>query len=320
MENKAHALLAGLFALLLSLGLLTALWWMGGDHTEQTGYRIVSEIPVSGLNPQAAVRYRGVTVGRVDDIALDPDNPNRIVMTIAVNAALKLNRDTYAELASQGLTGLAYIELDSPGTDTSPLGDAPIPLRQSAIKSMMESGKDIIAKTVKLEDNADKLLTALNRLFTEDNTQKIGRLLDNMERSSGALEPLLRSSRHTSEKAGKLLDEIKPHELSATLDALRQASMSARETAETARPTLIQVQKSLQEFERALRHIEQTTAELGGNLNTETLPRIHELTHQLNRDAQSLNRLMETLEQHPQSAIFGKPVAQPGPGEKGFQP
>lgn len=320
MENKAHALLAGLFALLLSLGLLTALWWMGGDHTEQTEYRIVSEIPVSGLNPQAAVRYRGVTVGRVDDVSFDPANPNLIVMTIAVNAKLKLNKDTYAELASQGLTGLSYIELDSPGTDTSPLGDAPIPLRQSGIKAMMESGKDIIAKTVKLEDNADKLLTSLNRLLTEDNTQKIGRLLENMERSSSALEPLLRSSQHTSEKAGKLLDEIKPHELSATLDAMRQASMSARETAETARPTLIQVQKSLQEFERALRHIEQTTTELGDNLNTETLPRIHELTHQLNRDAQSLNRLVETLEQHPQSAIFGKPVAQPGPGEKGFQP
>jgi phospholipid/cholesterol/gamma-HCH transport system substrate-binding protein len=320
MENKAHALLAGLFALLLSLGLLAALWWMGGDHTEQAEYRIASEIPVSWLNPQAAVRYRGVTVGRVENIALDPQNPNRILIDIAVDASLKLNRDTYAKLASQGLTGLAYIEIDSPGADPKALGDKLIPLRQSGMSEMMDAGMDIMEKTGKLEDNADKLLTSLNRLLTEDNTQKIGRLLENMERSSAALEPLLKSSQHTSEKAGKLLDEIKPHELSATLDALRQASLSARETAETAQPTLLQVQKSLAEFERIGRRIEAVTADVGENINYETLPRIHELAHQLNRDAQSLNRLMETLEQHPQSAIFGKPIAQPGPGEKGFQP
>lgn len=320
MENKAHAFLAGLFALLLSLALLTAMWWMGGDHTEQSEYRILSEIPVSGLNPQAAVRYRGVTVGRVENITLDPQNPNRILIDIAVNASLKLNQDTYAELASQGLTGLAYIEIDSPGTDPKPLGNKLIPLQQSGMSEMMDAGMDIMEKTEKLGDNANQLISSLNRLMTEDNTRKIARLLDNMERSSAALEPLLKSSQHTSEKAGKLLDEIKPHELSATLDAMRQASLSARETAETARPTLLQVQKSLAEFERISRHIEAVTAEVGENINYETLPRIHELAHQLNRDAQSLNRLMETLEQHPQSAIFGKPITQPGPGEKGFQP
>ncbi len=320
MENKAHAFLAGLFALLLSIGLLTAMWWMGGDHTEQREYRILSEIPVSGLNSQAAVRYRGVTVGRVQDITLDPTNPNRIFINIAVDATLKLNKDTYAELASQGLTGLSYIEMDSPGTNNAPLDDTPIPLRQSGMKKMMESGMGIIEKTAKLEENADKLLTSLNRLLTEENTRKIASLLENMERSSAALEPLLKSSQHTSDKAGKLLDEINPRELSATLDAVRQASLSARETAETARPTLLQVQKSLAEFERMSRHIEDVTTDLGENLNYETLPRIHELAHQLNRDAKSLNRLMETLEEEPQSAIFGKAIAKPGPGEKGFQP
>lgn len=185
---------------------------------------------------------------------------------------------------------------------------------------LMASGKNIIAKTEKLEDQADKLLVTLNRLLSEENTQKINRLLTNMERTSADLQPLLQSSTAVSTKAGKLLDEIHPHELSATLEAVRQASQSARETAETARPTLLQVQKTLTEFERIGRHIEEVSAELGENLNHETLPRANELVYQLNRDAQSLNRLMQTLDEHPQSAIFGKPQPQPGPGEKGFQP
>ena len=320
MENKAYTVIAGLFALLLSGAILTALWWLGGTHTPQTLYQISSSFPVSGLNSQAAVRFRGVTVGRVDDIEFDPKNPHNILISITVDEALHLTKSSYAQLAQQGLTGLAYIELDDNGNDASALGNGLIPLRKSAMSELMESGKDIIAKTEKLEDNANKLLGTLNKLLNEENSKRIASLLENMERSTAALEPLLRSSQHTSEKAGKLLDEIHPHELSATLEAVRQASMSAKETADTARPTLVEVQKSLAEFEHLSRHIEQVTSELGENLNYETLPRIHELTHQLNRDAKSLNRLMETLEEDPQSAIFGKAIAQPGPGEKGFQP
>lgn len=320
MENKAYAFAAGLFALLLCGALLAGLWWLAGTHTEEKQYQILSQVPVSGLNSQAAVRYRGVTVGRVDDIRFDPADARNIIIQVSLDSSLRLTKGSFAQLASQGLTGLAYIEMDDTGANPAPLGNTQIPLRQSAISELMGSGKDIIKKTEKLEEHADKLLVTLNTLLNAENSQKINRLIDNMERSTAALEPLLRSSQHTSEKMSKLVDEIQPNQLSDTLEAIRQASASAKETADTARPTLVQVQKSMAELEQVSHRIEQVTADLGENLNYETLPRIHELAHQLNRDAKSLNRLMETLEEDPQSAIFGKAIAKPGPGEKGFQP
>jgi len=320
MENKAYTFIAGLFALLLTGAVLAAFWWLGGTHTPQTNYKIASPFSVSGLNSQAAVRFRGVTVGRVEDIQFDPANPRNIIIDISVDESLQLTRGSFAQLAQQGVTGLAYIELDDDGKNAVALGDGHIPLRESDLSELMRSGKNIIAKTEKLEDSAGELLLTLNQLLNQENTQKISRLLDNMERSSSALEPLLRSSQHASEKAGQLMDEIKPHELSATLDAVRKAATSVNDTADTARPTFIQVQKSLAEFERVARHLEEISASTVGNINDETLPRIHALTEQLTRDAQSLNKLMNTLEQNPQSAIFGKPQVQPGPGEKGFQP
>ncbi len=320
MENKAYAVLSGIFALLLTCALLTGLWWLAGTHTEQTTYHILSKIAVSGLNPQAAVRYRGVDIGRVSDIRLDPAQASNILIDVDVDSSVRLTRGTFAQLASQGLTGLAYIELDDSGANPSPLGELVIPLRPSAMNEIMSSGKAIITKTEQLEDTAAQLLTTLNQLLNQKNTQKIAQLVDNMERSSEALDPLLRSSQQTSEKVGKLMDEIHPHELSAALDAVRQASLSTQETADAARPALLKMQESLAEFERVSRHIEQVTADLGDNLNSETLPRAYQLTDQLHRDAQSLNKLMDTLEQNPQSPIFGKPLSQPGPGEKGFQP
>lgn len=320
MENKAYTFIAGIFALLLVGAILTAFWWLGGTHTPQKTYQITSVFPVSGLNSQAAVRFRGVTVGRVEDIQFDPSNPHNILIGISVDESLPLTRGSFAQLAQQGVTGLAYVELDDNGKDRTALGKDLIPLRESDLSELVKSGKNIIAKTEKLEDSAGKFLVTLNQLLDEENSKKITRLLDNMERSSAALEPLLRSSQQTSEKAGKLMDEIKPHELSMTLEAVRQASMSAKQTADAAQPTLKQVRESLAEFERIAQHIEQVTASTADNVNDETLPRIHQLTEQLTHDAQSLNKLMQTLEQNPQSAIFGKPQAQPGPGEKGFEP
>jgi phospholipid/cholesterol/gamma-HCH transport system substrate-binding protein len=320
MENKAYAIVAGLFVILLTCALLTGLWWLAGTHTEQTTYQVLSKVPVSGLNPQAAVRYRGVDIGRVSNIRLDPNPTKNILLDIDIDSRVKLTQGTFAQLASQGLTGLAYIELDDNGHNPAPLGKMLIPLQESSVNQFMNSGKAIIAKTEQLEDNAAQLLTTLNQLMNEQNTKKITQLLDSMQRSSAALEPLLRSTQNTSEKAGKLMSEIHPQELSATLNAVREASISAKETADTARPTLIKAQESLAEFERVAKHIEEVSAELGDNLNSETLPKAHELTVQLHRDAESLNRLMDTLEQNPQSVILGKPQAQPGPGEKGFQP
>jgi len=320
MENRAYAFIAGLFALLLCSALVAGFWWLGGSHKAETEYQVLSLYPVTGLNPQAVVRYRGVDVGHVGEIALDPTDPRAIVISINIDSRVQLTRGTFAKLASQGLTGLSYIELDDSGKDKAPLGNGRIPLQESDMSQLMNSGKEIMGKTTQLEENADRLLKTLNALLDEKNTQKIEHLLENMVRSSQELEPLLRSSHATSDKVGRLLDEIHPRELSDTLEAVRKASTSIKDTADTARPALTKLKQSLDEFERIGQHIEQVSAELGDTINSETLPRAHELTNQLHQDAKSLNRLVDTLEQSPQSVIFGKQQPAPGPGEKGFQP
>lgn len=320
MESRAYAFIAGLFALLLCSSLVAGFWWLGGSHITESGYEVLSRYPVHGLNPQAAVRYRGVDVGRVRDIHIDEKDPQAIIIGISIDSRLQITRGSFARLASQGLTGLSYVELDDSGKDKTALGNSRIPLHESELSQLMDSGKELITKTSRLEEDAGRLLKTLDRLLDERTTKKIAQLVDNMERSSAALEPLLHSSQRLTDKAGVLLDEIHPHELSDTLESVRKTSASIRETSDTARPAIDKLQHSLQEFERIGRHIEQVSTELGGTLNNETLPEAHELAGQLHHDAESLNRLINTLEQNPQSVIFGKPQPLPGPGEKGFQP
>ncbi len=320
MENRAYAFIAGLFAIFLCGGLIAGFWWLGGAHVVENEYVVASEYPVAGLNPQTAVRYRGVDAGQVRTIAIDSNNPKIILVTIAVNSNLRLTRGTFAQLASQGLTGLSYIELDDTGANLAPIGNQRIPMKESNLSMMMNSGKEIMGQTKLLERDAAQLIKSLNRVFDDENINKINRLLANLERSSGELEALMKSSHVATDKASRLLDEIRPEELAKTLEAVRLASSSMKVTSDTARPPLTQMQHTLQEFERIGRHIEQSSLALADTLNDDTLPRVHELTRQLQQDASSINRLVNQIEQHPNSLIFGKPQPAPGPGEKGFQP
>ena len=72
MENRAFALLTGVFVLGVIAAMVVWSQWLGGDTTARVPYRVVSTHPVSGLNEQGTVRYRGISVGRVTRIQLDP--------------------------------------------------------------------------------------------------------------------------------------------------------------------------------------------------------------------------------------------------------
>ncbi len=296
MENRAYTLIAGLFALLLGIGLLAAFWWLGNAHTPQNTYFMTSNKPVSGLNKRAAVRFRGVDVGHVESIDsartlcadtkkankskicgyLNPNEPLNIVVKISVDETLQLTMSSLGYLAGQGLTGLSYIELDDTGTDGTPLGDKPMELRESEMSSIMASGKKVVTNVEEIAANANKLITNLNMVLDEKGRQRISRLLENLDNASVELKPLLKAS-------------------TATMDA--------------ARPSFTKLNTALDEISK-----------IGVTMNEETLPRIHQLTHQLNQDAVSLNRLINTLDENPESLVFGKPAPRPGPAEKGRKP
>jgi phospholipid/cholesterol/gamma-HCH transport system substrate-binding protein len=87
MENKAHAIAAGLFLLLLGFALAASVAWFQGDRTERVHYTVVARSGVPGLNLKAPVKLRGVEVGYVDSIGFDPADPRQILVDIAVDAA-----------------------------------------------------------------------------------------------------------------------------------------------------------------------------------------------------------------------------------------
>jgi phospholipid/cholesterol/gamma-HCH transport system substrate-binding protein len=100
MENKSHALAAGAFVLLVAALLVTLAVWLTRESGMHRAYEISTRDAVTGLQPQASVRFRGVKVGQVSDITFDAQQPGNVLVHIDVDAATPITRSTFATLAT----------------------------------------------------------------------------------------------------------------------------------------------------------------------------------------------------------------------------
>lgn len=310
MENKAHALAAGLFTLFLGAAVLVAAMWFSGETYEKESYVLESKYAVTGLNEQATVRYRGVDIGKVTAIRFAPETAGTVLVDIAVQADMTLTRGTFAELRYQGITGLAYIMLDDTGKNPQPLppagsGDSTrIPIRQSLFSSLADTGQEVLVdarevmkrvNTLLGDENQARIVRMLEELGTA--TRQITRLAQAIEPAAESSDALIKDARATFQRASMLLGEISDtnRELAKRLDAIERVAASA-ETASDA------------------------VGSLADAVASETLPRINSLTDELARASRSLDRLAGELKDQPQSLVFGRKPGAPGPGEPGFNP
>src|SRR6185369_14125619 len=120
MESRAYAFITGLFVIGLIVAIFSWASWLAQEPEDRKPYRVVSTTPVSGLNAQAQVRYRGMGVGRVTSIKLDPIDRHKILIDIEVNSDVPVTRGTYAQLGMEGITGIAYVHLLDDSQETAP--------------------------------------------------------------------------------------------------------------------------------------------------------------------------------------------------------
>ena len=116
--------LVGAFVLLLGAVLIAGALWLASGGAFQKKYDLylaIEEESVAGLNLNAPVKFNGVNVGKVREIRIDADNPERVKLLFAIERGTPIKDDTVAILKTQGLTGIAYVELSGGTRDAAPL-------------------------------------------------------------------------------------------------------------------------------------------------------------------------------------------------------
>ena len=298
MENRAHALAAGLFAILLGAGVVFAIWWFSGQRVPMREIVLEARGDINGLGAQSRVRYRGMAVGSVRAVAIDPEDLRTLLVRIAVPADLPLTRGTTAALGTLGVTGLAFVQLDDRGVDRRPLAAAEGEVPRIALQPGL------------VEALSGRALAAL------DQFQALG------ERLQGALASL--------ESAAAGVDRGVA-ELPATLAALR-AALSAgniaritsvlgnleRGSAEAV-PAVAELRRLIVRIDQAAARLELRAAAAGDDLVERTLPQLDVLLGELTSTSQRFGHLVEELDASPQLLLTGRDRPLPGPGEAGHE-
>lgn len=307
MENRAHALMAGMFVVLLGVALALIALWFSGEGARDKHYLLVSGASVSGLNPQASVRFRGVEVGKVESIKLNEKNSRQTLIRIAVDPTLPVTRGTFAQLRYKGITGLAYVELNDDGTSpallaTSEESPGLIKMRASLLDELGTSGQELVT-------NLTELAQRLNAALSDRNQKYLTEALKNVEAATARFVVLEDALMPTVKQLPRTVGKI-----STAVDSADKFFSDATNVVGQLKSSVKSIDRMAASAERLGLAGETVSAEILQN----TLPRVHDLVIDVSRTSRSLEELARDLNTRPQSLIFGKEAPLPGPGENGF--
>ena len=237
METRASYILVGAFVLGLVAVLAGVGIWVARIEFDKTptSYVIYFEGNVTGLGIGSPARYRGIPVGSVTNIDIDPENVERVRVIIAVSPETPIKQDTVATLALQGITGVAFVQLTG-GTQKAPALKPPakgklpvISSKPSALQQVMDRLPQAIEKIVIITERATKLFAEENLEAITATLQSLRKTMDALGAEDGDLRRLLRESRGAVAELQSALSEggALAAKLNRRIDPLADSSLQA---------------------------------------------------------------------------------------------
>ena len=226
MNNERHYFIVGLFVLLSAFGLLFfTLWLTMKDDSKYQTYRIRFAESVSGLTVGSDVKFRGVSVGQVKAIRIDPQDSRLIQADISLLKTTPLKTDTVAGLKLQGITGSVYVELT--GGDPSKPDMAQnheedvipeIPAQQSSLNALID-------RVPILLDKLSMMMDQINKVVSNDNVRAVSQVLRNSDATVSDLHEVVRGSSQDIKRSSR--------DASSAMRSLKRAAGHAENLGET---------------------------------------------------------------------------------------
>jgi phospholipid/cholesterol/gamma-HCH transport system substrate-binding protein len=314
MTTKSTYIRIGIFVVALTTALIWGTLWLsaGGAPGDYDFYYTYMNESVSGLSPDAALTYRGVNVGKVREITIDPNNPDRVRLTLQVKHGVPIKQDTEATLEMQGLTGLATIDLLG-GSPQSPALTATdgetypvIPSRPSLLVRFDSVISDLLGNLIEMS-------AKLNKVLDDDSRANFAKSLAHIEAITGAL----------AGQSGRIGNIVADAE--ATMKNARQASdalpdlmQDARHSSQTLAEMANQLRAAGDSINEAAKTLQRTAASSGNDVErftSSSLPDVSAMARDLRDTAENLRRVSESIERDPSVLLYGRAEQKRGPGE-----
>ncbi|HEX5623757.1 MAG TPA: MlaD family protein [Sulfuricurvum sp.] len=318
MESKVDYTLIGLFLLLFSSAIIGFAFWLGkynDDESAYLRYKVYLTESVAGLAPEAAVKFHGVDMGKVETIQINPHNSEEVELTLKVKKETPIKTDSFAMLKFYGITGLAYIEIEG-GSKNAPLLNSDkektptIPTSPSLIKRLDESLSSVATKLSTTLDRAD-------RIFSDTNIHNVSQALDHLRSLTEQIDGYQHQIKQLLAQGIELENNA-----SRTLDTINDTAQSAKETTATIQTKLDSTLQSLETTSKKS-HLLIQKIEAGvdrgdydlQNLTAPTLNELNELILQSKTLTREMEETLQSVQQSPSDLLFKQSKPKPGPGE-----
>ena len=301
METRASYVLVGAFVVMCIAGLFVALVWVAGSQyrEEYTYYRTYFNGAVTGLGKGNVVRYNGIDVGHIADLAFDQTDPGRVIVTLQIDPTLRLHVDSVASIESQGFAGATYVEIDG-GTANSPLLQvepgqdyAVIPSKPSTLQQLAQAGPELVA-------NLKVAGERFGDLLNDDNRKAVAELLTHLRSTSALLDDhaedldaLLANMKNATESLNRVLSTTDRAVANAdrALDSVSAAAGSIQGASEMANMTVQKVGKLSDDADKII--------------NGQATAQFTQLMAETRALVASITKLSNDLERQPTKLLFG---------------
>ena len=305
--------LVGAFVLVLGAVLVAGVLWLaagGAWQKKYDTYLAIEDESVAGLNLDAPVKYNGVDVGKVQAIRLDHTNPQRVNLLFAIERGTPIKEDTIAVLKTQGLTGIAYVELNggtaaSPALIIRPGAHYPQIRTSPSLAARLENVlTSVLSKLDSTSTNINAMLSAENQVALRSALADIAVTARTIAERKGSIDSSLvdaATSLKNTAKASARIDAVMDR-VGRGADAVQKMGNSVSATSESAGKTVDAVGVDMK------------------RISTETLPELERLLAELTSLSKSLKALTDQTRRDPRGLIFGRTPVPGGPGEQETKP
>ena len=245
MENRVSYILIGLFVFILGFSIIGFVLWLGkyAQNESYNYYKVVTTLSVSGLNPKAPVKLRGVSVGEVKDIYINHENSQEVIILIKVKEDTPIKEDTHALINFQGITGLSYIELEG-GTHESALLETGYLSKDYGIIKTQDSIIERVDKTLTTIGNkTKKILDKSSEVMSQTNLDNFEKILANLVEVTKSMSKTLEMIHSKDKQIDKVL--IRAHEFEvAVIQSADEVKKMAANLGKSGHETLVSMQEA----------------------------------------------------------------------------
>jgi phospholipid/cholesterol/gamma-HCH transport system substrate-binding protein len=303
MYSRVNYTIVGIFVLLFGAGLLGFTFWLAkyGLQNDYCLYKLEMKESISGLSKDSTVRLRGVDIGRVSKIVINPDNIEEIDVFLKIRTEVPIKKDMTAHTEMLGITGLLSIEIGggTNGSERLVAVDDEIPVIPTVPSWFSKTTKGI----GNLSENLSTVLARAEKLLSQKNIDTFSSILENTDQMTHS--------------AVETLDEF-----NATMQVYKLAADKLTDSVESARkdftritdntlPALESLEKAANDFNRLSLEAEKSLNRGDYNIRETFEPMLVDigiLTEQL-------TDLSREMQNNPNGLLFKSRKNRRGPGE-----